>query len=90
MNRVKSSDIAIIDYEYPYSMIVDYLRFVKTFPRGKKVSLLDPKLMDALKVNYPSHASQKLANLFHNGLLKRDMAKGEGTGRKPYLYYLPK
>ena len=91
MTKLKLSDLKnVIEEDLPYSVIVDYLRFLHAFGRGTKVSSLDQDLMVALKVDYPSIASQKLSTLFSHELVRREPQKNVETGRKPFVYYVPK
>lgn len=91
MTKLKLSDIKyIIESDYSYAVIVDYLRFFHVFGRGTKVSAADPDLMVALQVETPAHASQKMVMLFRHRLVRREVPKHSGAGRIAYLYYLPK
>lgn len=91
MTKLRLSDIKnVLEEDLPYSTIVDYLRFLHTFGRGTKVSALDQDLHVALKVENASYASQKLATLYQYELVRRDKDSQSWSGRKPFLYYVPK
>ena len=91
MTRLKLSDLKnVLEEDLPYSIIVDYLRFLSAFGRGTKVSSFDEDLMVALKVESPQYASQKMTNLYLNELVRRESGRHVGLGRKPFMYYVPK
>ena len=91
MTKLKLSDLKnVIEEDLPYSLIVDYLRFLHAFGRGTKVSSFDEDLMVALRVDSPQNASQKMTNLYLNELVRREPSKQNGLGRRPFQYYVPK
>ena len=91
MTKLKLSDLKnVIEEDLPYSLIVDYLRFLHAFGRGTKVSPFDDDVMVALHVDNPQHASQKLAALYLNEFLRREVGRSLNHGRKPFQYYAPK
>ena len=91
MTRLKLSDLKnVLEEDLPYSVIVDYLRFLSVFGRGTKVSSHDEDLMVALKVDSPQYASQKMTNLYTHELVRREPGKITGIGRRPLQYYVPK
>lgn len=91
MTKLKLSDLKnVLEEDLPYTVIVDYLRFLSAFGRGTKVTALDEDLMVALKVDSPAHASQKLATLYQQELLRRAEGRSTQMGRKPFAYYAPK
>ena len=91
MTKLRLSDLKnVLEEDLPYAVIVDYLRFLSAFGRGTKVSVLDEDLWVALHVEDPSHASQKLATLYMNELVRREAGKSTIPGRKPFVYYVPK
>ena len=91
MTKLKLSDLKnVIEEDLPYSLIVDYLRFLHVFGRGTKVSAFDEDLMVALHVDTPQYASQKMTNLYLNELVRRESGRHVGLGRKPFVYYVPK
>ncbi len=91
MTKLKLSDLKnILEEDLPYSIIVDYLRFLSVFGRGAKVSSFDEDLMVALRVDSPQLASQKMTNLYLNELVRREPSKQNGLGRRPFQYYVPK
>lgn len=91
MTRLKLSDLKnVLEEDLPYSIIVDYLRFLSAFGRGTKVSSFDEDLMVALKVESPQYASQKMTNLYLNELVRREPGKITGAGRRAFQYYVPK
>ena len=91
MTKLRLSDIKnVLEEELPYSVIVDYLRFLHVFGRGTKVSAFDADLMVALNVDTPHYASQKMVALYRHDLVRREQSKDTGFGRKPFIYYAPK
>ena len=91
MTKLRLSDIKnVLEEDLPYSAIVDYLRFLHTFGRGTKVSSSDQDLHAALRVENAAYASQKLATLYQYELVRRDKDSQSWSGRKPFLYYVPK
>jgi hypothetical protein len=91
VTRLKLSDLKnVLEEDLPYSIIVDYLRFLSAFGRGTKVSSSDEDLMVALKVESPQYASQKMTNLYLNELVRREPSKITGAGRRAFQYYVPK
>lgn len=91
MTKIKLSDLKnVLEEDLPYAVIVDYLRFLSAFGRGTKVSALDEDLWTALHIDSAAHASQKLATLYMNELVRREAGKSTIPGRKPFFYYVPK
>ena len=91
MTKLKLSDLKnVLEEDLPYAVIVDYLRFLSAFGRGTKVSALDEDVWAALRIDTAAHASQKLAQLYMNELVRREAGKSTIPGRKPFTYYVPK